>query len=134
LSLSFSLAISYLLFIGGRDFFPRHTHAGEMIMAMSAERKARRLADRQREKYLSKLTPIAGQVKVTDAAKDEIEVELLGAKVTGYINCVNALLEKAGFRPVKITSNMLNPSAGHWCVDINTPGYLDPGSEAYHSM
>ncbi len=103
-------------------------------MAMSAETKARRAASRQREKELAKLTPIASQVKVTDAAREEVEVELLGAKVTGYINCVNALLEKAGYRPVKITSNMLNANSGHWCIDINTPGYLNPGSEAYHSM
>lgn len=104
-------------------------------MAMSAERKAERAAERKREKFLNSLTSLTrDQVKVTDAAREEIEVDLLGAKVTGYINCVNAVLEKAGFCPVRITCNILNPAAGHWCIPINTPRYCDPGSEAYHSM
>lgn len=32
------------------------------------------------------------------------------------------------------TRNLLNPQAGEFDIDVNTPYYLDPGSETYHSM
>jgi hypothetical protein len=35
---------------------------------------------------------------------------------------------------VRITRNMLNPKGGNFCVDADTPAYLDPGHEAYHTM
>lgn len=103
-------------------------------MAMSVETKARRAAARKEEKRLAALKPIADKVVVLDAAREEIEVELFGAKVTGYINFVNAVIEAAGFRPVRLTRNMLNPNSPVFAIDINTPAYCDPGCESYHSM
>jgi hypothetical protein len=103
-------------------------------MALTQDEKALRKARRDYEKKLASLKPIADQVKVIDGAKEEIEVELFGAKVTGYVNHVNAVIESCGFRPVRLTSNLLNRDSKVWAIDINTPSYMDPGSEAYHSM
>jgi hypothetical protein len=107
-------------------------------MAMSSERKAERAAKRKREKYLNSLHPIANRVVVlTPCSTSElstVEVHLPeGAHLKGIIRDVNPVLEKLGYRPVRTTSNMLNPDSRVWCVDINTPAYLDPGSESYHS-
>lgn len=32
------------------------------------------------------------------------------------------------------TRNILNPAGGEILIPVNTPNYMDPGSEAYHSM
>lgn len=102
-------------------------------MAMSAEWKAQRAADRKREKELSKLIPIASRVKVT--GDDFVSVELgNGVKLHGKVKAFNVTIEQLGYRPVRITSNMLNEASGKFCIDINTPSYCDPGSESYHSM
>lgn len=121
-------------------------------MAMNAATKAFRKAERDRKKYMASLESIADQVKFVEVVfeneqkdvfgkmmdvpvrKEIVEVELFGAVVKGEVSAVNKVLEKAGYRPVRVTSNMLNPESKTWCVDIDTPAYLDPGCESYHTM
>lgn len=33
----------------------------------------------------------------------------------------------------RTTRNLLNPEAGPFRIPVNTPNYMDPGSETYHS-
>jgi hypothetical protein len=47
---------------------------------------------------------------------------------------LNDVLERLGYKPVRETSNLLNPSGKKFFIDADTPSYCDPGSEAYHSM
>ncbi len=46
----------------------------------------------------------------------------------------NAALEKLGYKPVRLTKNLMNPAAGDIVIDDDTPNYCDVGSEAYWSM
>ena len=46
----------------------------------------------------------------------------------------NNVLEALGYKPVRLTSNMLNEAAGKFLIDADTPSYCDPGCESYHSM
>lgn len=104
-------------------------------MAMTAERKAERAAARKREKELSKLTSVANLVKVlNDASGEYLRFDNGEIVIEGKPESLNFYLERAGFRPVRVTSNLLNEAAGKFCIDINTPSYCDPGSESYHSM
>lgn len=34
----------------------------------------------------------------------------------------------------RMTRNILNPDAGEFEIPVNTPAYMDPGCESYHSM
>jgi hypothetical protein len=106
----------------------------EQHMAMSLETKARRAKARKRDAFLNSLEPIAHRVEVIDANKELVRVQLNGCTLEGQLDPVNAQLERAGYRPVRLTSNLLNRESRTWAIDINTPGYMDPGSEAYHSM
>lgn len=49
-----------------------------------------------------------------------------------------AIAESQDFRDniekTRTTSNMLNPNSKEWEIPVNTPNYLDPGSETYHCM
>lgn len=101
-------------------------------MAMTAETKARRKEAREYEARMRALQPIAD--KVTVITRELVEVEVNGAMVNGNVTAVNVILEKCGFRPVRITSNMLNKDSKPFAIDINTPSYCDPGCESYHSM
>lgn len=101
-------------------------------MAMSPERKAQRAASRKREKELMKLAPIADKVEV--ASDGTLTLLLDGVLIQGSQDNFNKVLERMGFRPVRTTRNLLNPNSRTWCIDVNTPGYLDPGSESYHTM
>jgi len=109
-------------------------------MAMTAERKAERAADRKRERELNKLTPISDKVTVTKSEMNGYEhlyfvsVKFEGCVLEGEIAQVNVRLEQMGYRPVRITRNMLNPDSGFFAIDINTPAYCDPGCESYHTM
>lgn len=103
-------------------------------MAMSAETKARRAEARKFDKRMSRLIPIAEMVKVQDATQKLVFINIDGVGIKGTLDHVNGVLERLGYRPVRITSNMLGRENHFFCIDINTPSYLDPGSEAYHSM
>lgn len=103
-------------------------------MAMSPETLARRTAARKRERVLAKLTPIASRVEIVDYAKEQVQFNYNGAIISGHVDSVNQVLEQMGFRPVRLTRNMLNDAAPGRCIDINTPSYCDEGSEAYWSM
>jgi hypothetical protein len=46
----------------------------------------------------------------------------------------NDLLNRLGYKSVRLTTNMLNPGAGQFLIDADTPSYCDPGCEAYHSI
>ena len=98
-----------------------------MEMHMTPEAKAARA----REKFLNKLESVAWKVAVL--SKEIISVEIAGCTLSGNVCAVNAQLERLGCRPVRITSNMLNPDSKLFAIDINTPSYCDPGCESYHS-
>ena len=101
---------------------------------MSPETKARRAAARKRDRELAKLTPIADQVQVIGGTNNFLRLVLDGVTIMGGEEDFNKFLEKAGYRPVRVTRNILNSESKSWCIDINTPAYLDPGCESYHTM
>lgn len=106
-------------------------------MAMSPELIARRAAERKREKELKALTTIAHDVVVEEGNVCKLVIVLEGACVliqSANVQAFNALLERAGYRPIRLTSNMLNPQSPTFAIDINTPTYCDPGCDSYHSM
>ena len=101
-------------------------------MAMTAERKAERKAQRDYQKRMNKLQSIAHKVVVRG---DELSVLIDGVVIQGNgPEKFNNILERLGYRPVRITRNMLNPDSQDFAIDINTPSYCDPGCESYHSM
>lgn len=58
-----------------------------------------------------------------------------GVLITAWtLEQLNSALERLGYKPVRQTSNMLNPNAKKFFIDADTPSYCDPGCEAYHSM
>lgn len=107
-------------------------------MAMTAETKARRAEDRQYQKRMNSLKPIAHQMEVLENCStpnlSTVSVSIDGVAIKGIVRDINVVLEKLGYRPVRITSNMLNPNSPYFAIDINTPSYCDPGCESYHSM
>lgn len=46
----------------------------------------------------------------------------------------NAALEKLGYKPVRLTKNLMNQKARHLVIDADTPLCCDVGSETYWSM
>ncbi len=46
----------------------------------------------------------------------------------------NKVLERLGYKPVRITYNLLNEKAGPLVIDADTPLCCDVGSETYWSM
>ena len=107
----------------------------QMENDMTPEKKAARA----REKFLNSLVSIAHKVKVITPCSTHMlsDVSVLVADnviLKGMLRDVNPMLEKLGFRPVRLTSNMLNPNSEYFAIDINTPTYCDPGCESYHSM
>jgi hypothetical protein len=105
-----------------------------MEIDMTPEAKARRA----REKHLNKLTSIAHLVTVLPLhparSGDWLSMETAaGATICGPVKAFNEIMEMMGFRPVRITSNILNSESKRFCIDINTPSYCDPGCESYHS-
>lgn len=46
----------------------------------------------------------------------------------------NATLEKLGYKPVRLTKNLMNQKAGDLVIDADTPLCCDVGSETYWSM
>ena len=50
------------------------------------------------------------------------------------LDAFNDVLEALGYKPVKVTHNMLNEAAGEFLIDADTPSYCDPACESYHSM
>lgn len=78
---------------------------------------------------------IADLVKVVPYTNGErITVVLYGATVIGAVDEVNSVLKRLGFKPVRITYNMMNRDAGPIVIDEDTPSYCDVGSESYWSM
>jgi hypothetical protein len=65
---------------------------------------------------------------------DVVIISFDGMDCRGTLEGANKLLVRLGFKPVRITRNMLNPQGGQFLIDADTPSYCDPGSEAYHSM
>jgi hypothetical protein len=100
-------------------------------MAMTTEQKAARAAARKEEARYAALRPIADRVGVLEG--DTVNVRVDHVFLEGNIKDVNVVLEKMGYRPVRITFNMLNRDAKRFCVDINCPVYLDPGCDSYWS-
>lgn len=46
----------------------------------------------------------------------------------------NNVLEALGYKPLRVTRNMLNENSKEFLIDADTPSYCDPGCESYHSM
>lgn len=108
-------------------------------MAMSKETIIRRREERAYEKRMNALISVAHNVEVLDkhcSTPDLYLVSVIAGYVSikGFVRDVNPVLEKLGFRPIRITSNMLNPESKKFAIDINTPAYCDPGCESYHTM
>jgi len=78
------------------------------------------------------LKSIADRLAVLDG--ETINGRIDHVFIEGNIKDVNAMLLKLGYKPVRLTRNMLNKDGRVWCIDADTPNYLDPGSEAYHTM
>jgi len=57
-----------------------------------------------------------------------------GATITGSVEQMNLVLVKLGYKPVRLTKNMLNDKSKWIVIDEDTPSYCDPGTETYHSM
>jgi hypothetical protein len=94
--------------------------------------RAERAKRRKRERELGALHPIARQVQVLE--NDRLRIGIDGAVIEGDVDAFNRVIERMGFRPVRITRNILNPNSPRFCIDIDTPTYCDPGCEAYHQM
>lgn len=47
---------------------------------------------------------------------------------------LNAMLEQLGYKPIRLTRNLMNPNAGQLVIDADTPIGCDVGSETYWSM
>jgi hypothetical protein len=60
--------------------------------------------------------------------------QIIEFKGVDAIKLANEFFPKMGWKPVRLTSNMLNAAGGQFLIDADTPSYCDPGSEAYHSM
>jgi len=108
-------------------------------MAMTTEHKTARAAARKLEKHLNSLKPIAHEVQVIRTWREgytachALRLNIDGIIIEGETSLFNRAIEKLGYRPVRVTRNMLNPVRA-FCIDINTPVYLDPGCDSYHSM
>lgn len=73
----------------------------------------------------------------TNSNSDGLLVEIEVAKdvfLKGIVNDINPVLRKMGYKPVRITHNMLNLDFGYFLIDEDTPAYCDPGCESYHTM
>lgn len=46
----------------------------------------------------------------------------------------NSMLEQLGYKPVRLTRNLMNPQARDLVIDADTPLCCDVGSETYWSM
>lgn len=90
------------------------------------------LAARKEARRIVLLPSVARHCKVVRGS--EIEVTVDGVSFFGMVEEMNAVLLKLGYKPVRITSNLLNPGGGKFAIDADTPVYLDPGCESYHSM
>lgn len=63
-----------------------------------------------------------------------LSVGIDGIAVVGELDNVNKMLERLGYKPVRITYNMLNKEAGPIVIDADTPSCCDVSSESYWSM
>ena len=96
---------------------------------------AEKAALTRKNKLLALRPSIARFCIVTDKDAPLITISLDdGVLLNGHLTYVNNTLEKLGFKPVRITYNMLNREAGPIVIDADTPSYCDVGSEAYWSM
>lgn len=98
------------------------------------KRSAEQLAERKEARRVAKLPSIAHNVTVHEDDTDEISVRIDGVLIRGQVKYFNRIIEQLGFRPVRLTSNMLNKDSRTFAIDIDTPPYCDPGCESYHSM
>lgn len=109
-------------------------------MAMSPTTIAERAATRAYDKRMAKLISVADMVRIHAPepsrgwTKETLSLDIDGCRIEGPTDRFNEMLERLGYRPVRITSNMLNKNSPRFAIDINTPAYCDPGREAYHSM
>ena len=69
-------------------------------------------------------------------AREGVVVTLVEHNVvlTGTVENMNLVLAKLGYKPVRLTKNILNDTCPWLVIDADTPSYMDVGSEAYHSM
>jgi hypothetical protein len=80
---------------------------------------------------------VAEMIKVEANEGQPTILHLIGmhnCTIFGEIEGFNLVLERFGYKPVKLTKNMLNPNSPWIVIDKDTPSYLDVGSETYWSM
>jgi hypothetical protein len=88
-------------------------------------------AARREAKRIARLPSIARAVKYDGV----FVVELDGCVIQSVeLEAFNATLLKLGYKPVRLTKNMLNPDSNTFAIDFDTPSYCDPGCESYHTM
>ncbi len=63
-----------------------------------------------------------------------LQLELGAAVLSGPQDDFNKVLKRLGYKPVRVTKNILNPKGGWFVIDEDTPSCCDPGTETYHSM
>lgn len=76
------------------------------------------------------VTPIAGSAKPLLALLEAETVSIEAVNIENF----NTVLERLGYKPVKLTRNILNAQSPTFAIDQDTPVYMDPGCESYHSM
>lgn len=105
-------------------------------MAMSPERIAERKASRDYDNRMSRLITVAHMVHIgVDKGGDLFTIDIDCCTIQARnVDRLNEMLERLGYRPIRITKNMLNANAPRFAIDANTPAYCDPGCESYHSM
>lgn len=73
------------------------------------------------------------RVHLNKYSSDE-QAQLIEFRGPNAVAIANEFLPKMGFKKVRITKNILNPTAREIVIDYDTPLACDPGSETYHSM
>jgi len=77
---------------------------------------------------------VSGQILEVQLDKNGDCEQTIEFKGPDAIVLANEFLSRMGFKPVRITRNILNPNSKTLVIDADTPSYMDPGCEAYHSM
>lgn len=116
-------------------------------MAMSPERITQRAAARKSEKEMRRLSSVAHlctyhqaaciqtlTVRLNSYAAADVQPEEIVFRGSDAVKLANEFLPKMGWKPVRLTRNMLNFDSPMIVIDIDTPSCCDPGCGAYHSM
>ena len=85
------------------------------------------------KKNLPVLESVARDVVYEDGIFTLIAPSLVTIKSSDK-DAFNAALEKLGYKPIRLTRNLMNKAASDLVIDADTPLCCDVGSETYWSM